>query len=62
MFPAHCSSRVRAKDREKILLQILPVGQTVEEVVLTSRKELGSIRKGAKAHLAWQLTGLRGTN
>jgi hypothetical protein len=50
MFPARCLSRVRAKDREKILLQILPVGKTVEKVVLSSRKALGSIRKGAKAH------------
>jgi hypothetical protein len=48
MFPAHSSSRVRAKEREKILLQILPVEKTVEKVVLISWKELGSIRKDTK--------------
>ena len=48
MFPAHRLSRVRAKDRGKILLQILPVEKTVEKVVLISWKELGSIRKDTK--------------
>ena len=48
MFPAHRSSRVRAKDREKILLQILSVEKTVKKVVLISWKELGSIRKDTK--------------